>query len=242
MDMVTTSTRDQPGAPLVAAEVTHPATVSGITTPEAWAPAAFPLSKRALDLAAAGLLLVMLCPLILAIAVIVRRDGGPVLFRQRRIGTGGDVFEIKKFRSMAVDAEERLHADPELHAKYVANGFKLPPDEDPRLTRWGKFLRSSSLDELPQLISVLKGDMSMVGPRPIVEPELVEYTCRAAQDAYLSARPGLTGLWQVTGRSSLDYDHRVALDLEYLEHFALWRDLRILIKTAVAVLRRVGAH
>lgn len=201
-----------------------------------------PATKRILDIVVALSLLTLAAPLMVAIALVVRRDGGPVLFSQRRIGHGGRMIEIKKFRSMAVDAEDRLHADPELHARYVANGFKLPESEDPRLTRWGHLLRSTSLDELPQLLSVLRGDLSMVGPRPIVEPELVEYTSRNAGDAYLSARPGLTGLWQVSGRSKLSYDERVELDRQYLEQARLVTDLKIVAKTTLVVLLRVGAH
>ncbi|HYI61146.1 MAG TPA: sugar transferase [Acidimicrobiales bacterium] len=199
-------------------------------------------TKRALDVVVASVLLVATAPVVLVLFILVRLDGGPAFFKQRRVGQGGRVIEISKFRSMAVDAETRLHADPELYAKYLVNGFKLPADEDPRLSQWGRFLRSSSLDELPQLISVLKGDMSMVGPRPIVEAELVEYASRQAQEAYLSARPGLTGLWQVSGRSSLNYQQRVELDLAYLARPSVGADLWILVKTALVVLRRVGAH
>lgn len=201
-----------------------------------------PAWKRGLDVVVSATLIVLAAPVFLVVALVVRHEGGPVLFTQRRLGQGGRVIHIRKFRSMAPDAEERLRSDPELFDRYVANGFKLPSDEDPRLSRWGRFLRSSSLDELPQLVSVLRGDMSMVGPRPIVEPELVEYTSRGAHDAFLAARPGLTGLWQVSGRSSLSYDQRVELDLRYLARPSLVTDLTIIAKTAVVVLRRVGAH
>jgi len=243
--MLATGRNEQPRSDLTVAavaEATHPAQISGVTLPVDWQPVRIAPSKRALDITVAGLLLLVTSPICVAIALLVKRDGGPVFFRQRRIGSGGQMFEIKKFRSMAVDAEERLQADPELHASYLANGFKLPASEDPRITRWGNFLRSTSLDELPQLVSVIRGDMSMVGPRPIIEPELVEYTRRGARDAYLSARPGLTGLWQVSGRSALKYDRRVALDLDYLERASLLLDLKIIAKTAGVVLRRIGAH
>ena len=202
----------------------------------------FPRSKRALDLlVASGLLLVSL-PIMATVALVVWIDGRPVLFRQRRIGAGGDPIVIRKFRSMTVDAEERLWADPGLHRRYVDNGFKLPADEDPRLTRWGRFLRSSSLDEIPQILSVLRGDMSMVGPRPVVEPELDEYARRGALATYVGARPGLTGMWQVSGRSELGYDERVALDVTYAAERTLWLDLQILGRTVMVVLRRQGAH
>lgn len=202
----------------------------------------FPRAKRVLDVVVATTLLVLSAPLYLAIALIVRSDRGPVFFTQRRVGAGGRTFELKKFRSMAADAEQRLHANPDLYAKYMANGFKLRPEEDPRFTRWGQFLRSSSLDELPQLVSVLKGDMSMVGPRPIVEPELEQYRCRNAAGAYLASRPGLTGLWQVSGRSLVGYEERVELDLQYVEQCTIADDIRILLRTPLVVLRRVGAH
>ncbi|HMJ77097.1 MAG TPA: sugar transferase [Iamia sp.] len=201
-----------------------------------------PAWKRALDIVVSASLLVLAAPLFLLVAVLVRIEGGPVIFSQRRLGQNGRIILVRKFRTMAPDAEDRLRSDPELFDRYVANGFKLPSEEDPRLSRWGRFLRSSSLDELPQLVSVLWGEMSMVGPRPIVEPELVEYTSRGAHDAFLAARPGLTGLWQVSGRSSLSYDQRVELDLRYLSRQNLLTDLKIVARTAVVVVRRVGAH
>jgi lipopolysaccharide/colanic/teichoic acid biosynthesis glycosyltransferase len=204
--------------------------------------APFPRSKRALDLVAATGLLLLALPLMAVVALAVRLDGSPILFRQRRVGAGGRPIVIRKFRSMTADAEDRLRADPELHGRYVANGFKLPADEDPRLTRWGRFLRSSSLDEMPQILSVLRGDMTMVGPRPVVEPELAEYASRDALDVYLGTRPGLTGLWQVSGRSALGYDERVALDVAYAAERCLRLDVAILVRTVVVVLRRHGAH
>lgn len=201
-----------------------------------------PVAKRILDVVVASGLLVLGLPLFVVVALVVKLDGGPVFFRQRRLGASGRLFELIKFRSMAVDAEDRLHADAHLYGTYIANGFKLPADQDPRLSRWGRFLRSSSLDELPQLFCVLKGDMSMVGPRPIVERELVEYTNRGAEDAYLSARPGLTGRWQVSGRSRTGYDQRVDFDLAYLREHSVAKDVRIILKTVLVVLRRIGAH
>ncbi|HEX7135012.1 MAG TPA: sugar transferase [Iamia sp.] len=203
---------------------------------------AIPAWKRGLDIVVSAGLIVVAFPLFWLVALIVRIEGGPVFFTQRRLGQGGRIIHVRKFRSMAPDAEDRLRSDPELFDRYVANGFKLPSEEDPRLSRWGRFLRSSSLDELPQLVSVLRGDMSMVGPRPIVEPELIEYTSRGAHDAFLAARPGLTGLWQVSGRSSLSYDQRVELDLRYLADQSLLTDLKIVARTARVVVGRVGAH
>lgn len=216
------------------------ATELGLTAPAT--ALSIPAWKRGLDIVVSLGLLVAASPLFVVLAVALRLEGGPILFRQRRLGQGGRIITICKFRSMAPDAEDRLRADPELFDRYVANGFKLPSDQDPRMSRFGRFLRSSSLDELPQLVSVLVGDMSMVGPRPIVEPELVEYTSRGAHAAFLSARPGLTGLWQVSGRSNLAYDQRVDLDLRYLGRQTPLTDTKIVIKTALVVLRRVGAH
>ena len=208
---------------------------------DAFAATTLTRSKRALDVVVASALLVLSLPLFLLVAVVVRRDGGPVLFNHSRVGTGGKRIRVTKFRTMAVDAEERLLADAELYASYLANGFKLPSGQDPRLTPVGRFLRASSLDELPQLLCVLRGDMTMVGPRPIIESELAEYSSRGAEAAYLSARPGLTGLWQVSGRSHVGYDERVALDLAYLSNPSTAADIRILVRTVPAVLRRHGA-
>jgi exopolysaccharide production protein ExoY len=218
----------------------HPADLDVRRHPVVVAP--FPRSKRALDVVAATGLLVLALPLMVGVAVAVRVDGSPVLFRQRRVGAGGRPIVVRKFRSMTADAEARLEADPVLYGRYVANGFKLPAEEDPRLTRWGRFLRSSSLDEMPQILSVLRGDMSMVGPRPVVEPELEEYATRGALDTYLGTRPGLTGLWQVSGRSALGYDERVALDITYARERSIRLDLSILARTVLVVLRRHGAH
>jgi lipopolysaccharide/colanic/teichoic acid biosynthesis glycosyltransferase len=198
--------------------------------------------KRSLDVVLATTLLLLALPVLAVLAVLVKLDGGPALFCQRRVGRRGGLFGMYKLRSMAPCAEERLRANPELYERYVSNGFKLPADEDPRITRLGRFLRASSLDELPQLINVVRGDMSLVGPRPIVAPELVEYQTRGAEAAYLSARPGLTGLWQVSGRSLVGYDERVQMDAQYLREANLRTDLSILVRTVGAVIRRHGAH
>lgn len=202
----------------------------------------YPTSKRTLDILSSLLLLPFALPVMAVIAIVVRLQGGPVFFTQERVGKGGRLIRVAKFRTMAADAEVRLRADPDLYDRYVANGFKLPAEIDPRITGFGRFLRSSSLDELPQLWCVLRGSMAMVGPRPIVPPEMVEYQSRGAADAYLSSRPGLTGLWQVSGRSNLGYDERIALDLEYLDHPSVGADLRILARSVPAVVGRVGAH
>ncbi len=199
-------------------------------------------AKRILDLVGASLLLVICFPLLLVCVLLVKLGSrGPVFFSQERLGKRGRRFRILKFRTMYPDAEARLHADPALYQKYVENNFKLPKGEDPRIAPGGNFLRSTSLDELPQLFNVLKGDMSLVGPRPIVPPEIEKYG--DCGPLFLSVKPGLTGYWQINGRSEItDYLERTALDLGYIRDQSLKTDVDILLKTIPAVLRRRGAH
>ena len=199
------------------------------------------LVKRALDLILAFALLVLLAPLMLGVAIALTVGSpGPVIYGQRRLGRYGRSFRCFKFRSMFTDAEQRLASDPELHAEYVRNGFKLPDGEDPRITPLGRVLRRTSLDELPQLWNVIRGDMSLVGPRPIVPAEIRHY--QDDSQMLLLLQPGITGLWQVSGRSNLAYPERTDLELEYVERWTLGRDLRILAATVPAVLQRRGAH
>jgi len=199
-------------------------------------------TKRFADIAISSILLLVLSPLLAATAVLVKLSSqGPVVFTQRRLGLNSKPFRIYKFRTMAANAEEMLTNSPLLYALYLANNFKLPRHMDPRVTRLGSFLRASSLDELPQLVNVLLGDMSLVGPRPIVPAEVDKYGDAAV--LFLSVKPGITGHWQVNGRSDLrDYDQRVELDLEYIRDQSLGRDFEILLKTVPVVLRRKGAH
>jgi lipopolysaccharide/colanic/teichoic acid biosynthesis glycosyltransferase len=197
--------------------------------------------KRAFDLPLAALLFVLLAPFMGAVALALRLSSpGPVFFRQKRLGRNGQPFDCLKFRSMRVDAELVLRRNPAIHARYVANGYKLPEGDDPRITPLGRLLRKTSLDELPQLFNVLRGEMSLVGPRPIVPAELSEYG-RHAND-FLAALPGVTGLWQVSGRSRIGYPQRALMELDYVYGWSLWRDLRILALTVPAVLSRNGAH
>jgi len=189
----------------------------------------------------AAALILFLAPLLLVLAAAVRwQDGGPALFRQTRIGRDGKTFGCLKFRSMAVDAEERLHrlldTDPEARVEW-ASQHKLKCD--PRITRLGLFLRRSSLDELPQLFNVLVGDMELVGPRPVVEAEAVRYGRRFRE--YCRVRPGITGLWQVSGRSDTTYRRRVAMDVVYSRAKSPSLDFRILLATIPAVLLRRGS-
>lgn len=175
------------------------------------------------------------------IAFLIRRDGGPALFRHPRVGLGGVTFSCFKFRSMVIDADARLArllaSDPVAAAEWETRR-KLP--RDPRITRIGAFLRRTSLDELPQLLNVLRGEMSLVGPRPVVREELDQHY-GPATEAYCRTRPGLTGLWQVSGRSDTTYAERVQLDTRYVNEWSLALDLWILLRTIPAVLQRRGA-
>jgi undecaprenyl-phosphate galactose phosphotransferase len=197
--------------------------------------------KSVMDVSVAAVLLVLTSPLFLVLALAARLDGGPALFAHRRIGAGGRPFRCLKFRTMVVDADrvlaETLARDPVLAAEWKARQ-KLA--RDPRVTRLGRFLRQTSLDELPQLINVLRREMSLVGPRPIVESEVPFYGDAIAQ--YYATRPGLTGLWQVSGRSETTYERRVQLDVWYVNNWTVWHDVAVLLKTVPAVLGRAGAH
>jgi len=197
--------------------------------------------KRLLDVAIALASMPVALPLMAAVALLVRfGSDGPALYRQDRVGQGGESFRIYKFRTMYVDSDERLRADGDLYAEYVANDFKLRNDVDPRVTRLGRFLRNTSLDELPQLFNVLGGSMSLVGPRPIVRDELARYG--DAVPSYLQLRPGLTGRWQVEGRNVVRYPERANLDHDYLMNWRLRADLAIMVKTVPSVLRRRGCQ
>ena len=199
------------------------------------------LLKRLVDLIGASAGLLFLSPLFGLVALAVKVESrGPVSFGHRRVGLNGRTFTCYKFRSMHSDAEERLQADPALHAEYVANAYKLPEGRDPRLTAVGRFLRKTSLDELPQLVNVLNGEMSLVGPRPIVPKELDQYGHGAP--VFLSIKPGMTGAWQINGRSHVGYPDRADIELDYVRTWSLMRDLWILFKTLPVVLARRGAH
>lgn len=199
------------------------------------------LMKRALDVIGALVGLVVLAPVFAIVAVAVMLDSpGPVIFRQRRLGRFGRPIDCYKFRSMYVDAEAQLLADPVLFRRYVEHDYKLPAAMDTRITPIGHILRRASLDELPQLWNVLKGDMSLVGPRPIVPDEIHHYNGEGP--LLLSLKPGITGAWQVSGRSSLPYPRRASIELEYVEGWSLWRDLAILLRTIPAVIVARGAH
>jgi Undecaprenyl-phosphate galactose phosphotransferase WbaP len=197
--------------------------------------------KAAIDIILASLLLVLSSFLFLILAFASRLDGGPMLFAHRRVGAGGRPFYCLKFRTMVIDADGVLEAalarDPALAAEWEATRKLV---DDPRVTRLGRILRKTSLDELPQLINVLRLEMSLVGPRPIVESEVPLYGEAIAQ--YYATRPGLTGLWQVSGRSNTSYARRVQLDVWYVNNWTVWNDIAVLFKTIPVVLRRQGAH
>jgi exopolysaccharide biosynthesis polyprenyl glycosylphosphotransferase len=182
--------------------------------------------------------LLVLFPVLLLIAIAIRLDSpGTVLFRQKRVGHRGKIFTCYKFRSMRMDAEE-LKKSLQKHNERGGPVFKLR--NDPRVTRVGSFLRRSSLDELPQLFNILRGDMSIVGPRPALPQEVEKYSARALQR--LTVPPGLTGLWQVSGRAKLSFDDMVDLDLRYIEERSLWTNFKIILKTIPAVLFADGAY
>jgi Undecaprenyl-phosphate galactose phosphotransferase WbaP len=199
------------------------------------------LLKRVVDVIAASGLVVMLALPFAFIVWLIRRDGGPAIFAHKRVGQSGRLFPCYKFRTMRVDAEEQLRLllanDPALLAEWERE-FKLR--SDPRITRVGRFLRRTSLDELPQLINVIRGDMSLVGPRPVIKAELERYGTDV--DYFLMVRPGITGLWQVSGRSDSGYEQRVYLDTWYVKNWSLWYDIAILFKTIKVVFSGRGAY
>jgi lipopolysaccharide/colanic/teichoic acid biosynthesis glycosyltransferase len=195
------------------------------------------VGKRGLDISVSLALLLLGSPLLLLVALMVKAtSSGPVFFAHRRLGHNGKEFDCLKFRTMSADAEERLKQDPQLRRRFEEK-FKL--EDDPRITAVGAFLRRTSLDELPQFFHVLRGEMSLVGPRPIVEDELVKYSIYG--NKLLSVKPGLSGLWQVCGRSHTTYPQRVMMDMHYIDHRCLTLDLQLLLMTASAVLRKSGA-
>src|SRR5262249_26249753 len=193
--------------------------------------------KRSLDVFLAALLLILLSPLIALLALVIKcQDGGPIFYRRRVVGSCGD-FDAFKLRSMRVDAEEILKSNPDLRREFEVN-FKLK--KDPRVTPLGGWIRKASLDELPQLWNVIKGEMSLVGPRMISPPELEKYG--AAGWIFRSVKPGLTGYWQIQGRQEVSYESRIALDLFYVRNWSLMLDLKIILKTPLRVIRGAGAY
>ncbi len=197
--------------------------------------------KRTIDIVVSSMALLVLSPILIVIAIIIKSDGGPALFGHQRLGKDGKPFSCLKFRSMVVDSEKALKnylaKNPEA-AKEWQEEWKLR--EDPRITRIGHFLRKWSLDELPQLLNVLRGEMSLVGPRPVVVQETAKYSSDVQY--YYSVRPGLTGLWQVSGRSDVSYPMRVHMDSWYVRNWSVWHDLIIILKTFRVLIKRSGAY
>lgn len=199
------------------------------------------LFKRAFDIVGAACLAIVFAPLIVAIVLVLRRDGGALIFRHKRVGLNGEEFDCLKFRTMVPDAQKVLQTlleqDGALRDEWERN-HKL--SVDPRVTRLGRFLRQTSLDELPQLWNVFRGEMSLVGPRPVTREELLRYGRNMI--IYMMVKPGITGLWQVSGRSETDYRRRVAIDVCYVRNQGFLLDLWILLKTTMVVLGRRGAY
>lgn len=194
--------------------------------------------KRGLDIFVAGFLL-LLSPLwLLPLAILIKLDSrGPVFFKHSRIGRGGRPFKVFKFRTMVQDAEKILKTSNELQ-KQFEEGFKIK--DDPRVTRAGKLFRKLSLDELPQIINIFRGEMSFVGPRPIVEGERYKYGDKF--EKLTTVKPGVTGLWQTSGRTDISYEERVGLDMEYIDRRSLWYDAKLMFKTIWVMLARRGGY
>ena len=216
--------------------------VIGIEVPQTYLSQSQKMTKRALDLSISLITMPFLLILSLFLSLAIKLDSpGPVFFRQKRIGQEGKIFEIYKFRTMYRDAETRL-------AKILASDTSLRKEwdetmklkNDPRITKMGIFLRKTSLDELPQIINVLLGNMSLVGPRPIIPPEAIKYGENI--EFYKHVKPGITGIWQISGRNEIEYAMRVQIDISYFRNWSVWYDLYILMRTPVAVLLEIGAY
>lgn len=188
--------------------------------------------KRTLDIFASATGIILLSPLLLAVAALIRLESeGPVFFRQERIGHNGKIFHMIKFRSMVKDAEKLLK---ELESRNEVKGHMFKIREDPRITRIGKFIRKTSIDELPQLFNVLRGEMSIVGPRPPITREVLNYGIW--HNLRMSVKPGMTGLWQISGRNNIGFDEMVRLDLKYIRERCFFYDLKIILKTLPVLL------
>ncbi len=205
-------------------------------------------SKRCLDIIGAIVGIILLSPAYLVLAIAIKLDSkGPVLAdAPMRVTENGRLFRMYKFRSMVVGAHEMLQKYPELLKKYKQNSYKLEIDEDPRITKVGRFIRKTSLDELPQFFNILKGDMSLVGPRAYYPFELEEQQVKYPQSRefvkiILSRKPGLTGVWQVSGRSTINFDKRVEMDAQYVQRQSLLYDIFIILKTIPVVIIGTGA-
>jgi len=195
--------------------------------------------KRVIDVILASVALILLSPLFAIIAIAIKIDSkGPVFFAHKRIGKNGKIIKLYKFRSMVINAEELIKSfTPEQMKEYKEN-YKLT--NDPRITKVGKFLRKTSLDELPQLINIINGDLSIIGPRPVIADELEKYGVN--KDKFLSVTPGLTGYWAANGRSNTTYEQRMEMELYYIDNLSLKMDIKVFFKTILSVLKKEGAR
>lgn len=194
--------------------------------------------KRVIDVILASVALILLSPLFAIIAIAIKIDSkGPVFFAHKRIGKNGKIIKLYKFRSMVINAEELIKSfTPEQMKEYKEN-YKLT--NDPRITKVGKFLRKTSLDELPQLINIINGDLSIIGPRPVIADELEKYGTN--KDKFLSVTPGLTGYWAANGRSNTTYEQRIEMELYYIDNLSLKMDIKVFFKTILSVVKKEGA-
>jgi lipopolysaccharide/colanic/teichoic acid biosynthesis glycosyltransferase len=206
----------------------------------------FHLVKRLIDIFGSAFLLLIFSPILIVVSILIKIGSpGPIIFKQKRVGSGSNEFLMYKFRSMRIGDNDKFLQEnyPELWIKYKNNDWKLSADEDPRITSIGKFIRATSIDEMPQFINVIKGNMSLVGPRAYRETELQEYEAKYPKTApnikiIRTAKPGITGLWQTSGRNELSFEKRAQLDANYIKNRSLRQEIFILLKTPFAMLSR----
>lgn len=198
--------------------------------------------KRFFDIVLSILALIVFSPIFLFVFIADQfgSNKGPLFFQQVRMGQYHKPFKILKFRSMVVGADEILHNDAKLYKEYIDNNYKLKPEQDPRITGLGRWLRKTSIDEIPQFINILCGDMTIIGPRPVVPEELSQYDGHV--DKLLSVRPGAMGLWQASGRSNIGYPERADLELSYVDRASLLFDVQILFKNVISIFKSTGAY
>ncbi|TPR14823.1 sugar transferase [Apilactobacillus timberlakei] len=198
-------------------------------------------NKRLIDILLSSLGILILLPCLLLVFIeykVINKEKGSIFFKQKRFGLNGNSFNIYKFRSMVVNADKKLKLNPYLYQKYIDNNYKLCPNDDPRITKFGLFIRKTSIDELPQFINVIKGDMSIVGPRPVVKEELSEYN----RIKLLSVRPGIMGAWQAKGRSNIGYPERAQIEMNYIDNASSFTDLKILVQNIIIIFKKDGAY
>lgn len=198
--------------------------------------------KRLFDIfiALVGVIVLVIVTIILATFYSFGKNKGRIFFSQERIGLNGKTFKIYKYRSMVENAEEILKRNPKLYKKYIENSYKLLPEEDPRMTRLGRFIRKYSIDEIPQFINILKGEMSFIGPRPVIEEELLQYGERVSK--FLSVKPGATGWWQVSGRSEIGYPERCDMELYYVDNCSFKLDMKIFFLELKRIITKDAAY